>query len=157
MFLIADPTASCEKKLWAAVLIQAVEDRLHPKFTESYHSGKRYVDAAQQWFERSEDGIGSFNWICFVLDLDPEKILTGINEQGFEIKNGNTEKLSIAIKEFRAIHKMSQREFAKQINLDQTLISNLERGKISKCGFAEDIWDFINNGGEHGPGDIAYQ
>jgi len=158
MFLMIDPTASCEKKLWVAVLIQAIKDRQRPKVKENYHSGRRYIDAAHQWFESSEDGIGSFNWICFILDLDPEKLLTGINEQGFRLKNenGNIGKLGIAIRKFREDHGIIQRELGKWVGLSQRLIWNIENGEIRKSLHADKIWDFIprqNDGGQVNNGD----
>jgi hypothetical protein len=53
------------RNLWAAVLQQAIED-------VAKKNGKS--GTAREWFESSRDGVGSFLWVCGVLDFDPEQI-----------------------------------------------------------------------------------
>ena len=55
------------RNLWTAVLKQAIEDVV--KYTGGF-STKR----ALSWFEDENEEIGSFQWICSVLDLNPELI-----------------------------------------------------------------------------------
>jgi len=58
-----------EKDLWAAVLMQAIED------LAKYNAGsasKRYLaNASREWIESQEIGVGSFSWVCFSWDIDP--------------------------------------------------------------------------------------
>ncbi len=49
------------KRLWHAVLKQAIKDA-------------RWDLTAQLWFCSKDQGIGSFLWICTLLDLSPESI-----------------------------------------------------------------------------------
>jgi len=55
------------KRLWAAVLDQAVKEA---------RAGKQYmlVDKARAWLESESQEVGSFLWICLVLNLDPQSI-----------------------------------------------------------------------------------
>ena len=54
-------------KLWAAVLKQAIKD------AQKYY-GSFSGDRSQLWFKSETEEVGSFLWICNVLDLDPESI-----------------------------------------------------------------------------------
>ena len=59
------------KKLWFAVLVQAIKD------AEGYVSGPKdysnliITEGARAWFLSKNQGIGSFLWICPMLDLNP--------------------------------------------------------------------------------------
>ena len=55
------------KRLWVAVLKQAVEEALGRK-------GVRLMKKAQTWLQNDNQTIGSFLWICAVLQLDPQSI-----------------------------------------------------------------------------------
>jgi hypothetical protein len=55
-----------ETKLWTAVLIQAIEDLRDSKGAQSEHWNRD----AQVWFKDKSNKMGSFNWICDMLDLD---------------------------------------------------------------------------------------
>ena len=52
------------KKLWSAVLNQAIKD------AQQIHS--IYAEDARTWFRSKSQGTGSFIWICLILDLDPD-------------------------------------------------------------------------------------
>jgi uncharacterized lipoprotein YmbA len=52
------------RKLWAAVLDQAIKDAL---------SGNLYLKKeARDWFCSKNQDIGSFLWVCSTLDINPE-------------------------------------------------------------------------------------
>jgi hypothetical protein len=51
------------KRLWSAVLNQAIKD------AQENHSV--YARNARAWFCSKNQGTGSFIWICMILDLDP--------------------------------------------------------------------------------------
>jgi hypothetical protein len=53
------------KHLWAAVLAQAAEDAW------SFNPQERLT--ARFWIERTVFELGSFEWVCVVLSLDPER------------------------------------------------------------------------------------
>ena len=55
------------RNLWAAVLEQAVKDVL--QCTASLDR-----ERTLSWFESKRKDVGSFLWICNVLDLNPETI-----------------------------------------------------------------------------------
>ena len=65
-----------EKKLWAAVLGQAIHD------LEKNNNGEYPPD---KWFTSDYDEPGSFLWICELFEIDPEKTKTAISRR---IKNG---------------------------------------------------------------------
>ena len=54
------------KNLWKAVLEQAFKDAQGQVGTYEYRRDARV------WFQSDSKDIGSFLWICEVLDLDPE-------------------------------------------------------------------------------------
>ena len=57
---------SPEKTMWAGVVEQAIHDL--------GNSSALIRDSAIDWFKnRTRDGVGSFVWICFILNLDPDK------------------------------------------------------------------------------------
>ena len=54
-----------EQKLWAYVLLQAVNDL----------KGRNWAArSARAWFSSKADTIGSFNWICHHLALEPNAV-----------------------------------------------------------------------------------
>ena len=55
-------------KLWAVVLKQAIKD------AQKYY-GSFSGDRTQLWFQNETEEVGSFLWICSVLNLDPESIV----------------------------------------------------------------------------------
>ena len=56
--------SSSDRDLWAAVLDRAVDDLAIPEERPK----------AMAWFRSPRDDIGSFNWICLTLDLEPGKV-----------------------------------------------------------------------------------
>jgi hypothetical protein len=59
------------RKLWFAVLEQATKD------AEGDVKGpyNKYIkEGARVWFRRENQGIGSFLWVCLMLDLNPEVV-----------------------------------------------------------------------------------
>jgi hypothetical protein len=80
--LLDDPTLSRDINLWMAVMDQAVKDyvtleqyRLDPEISRDPDFIQEY-ESLTQWFQSSSMAHGSFNWICSVAQLDPEKTLT---------------------------------------------------------------------------------
>ncbi|NQU15160.1 MAG: hypothetical protein HQ561_13490 [Desulfobacteraceae bacterium] len=60
-----------DKKLWVNVLGQAIKDAQESEMEPGVYS-KRIAESARQWFLSGNEGAGSFQWICMVLDLEPE-------------------------------------------------------------------------------------
>jgi hypothetical protein len=67
---------ACER-LWSSVLERAIED------FRGFH-GLWLQNNAKTWLLSNNDGIGSYLWICGVLNLDPptvrRSIITSIDE-----------------------------------------------------------------------------
>ena len=57
------------RALWSAVLIQAIRD-LDSKYASERYLAKQYV------FSDPDRGPGSFGWVCYMLDLDPDAMRT---------------------------------------------------------------------------------
>ena len=53
--------------LWSAVLNQAIEDIFE------FH-GSVFAERTLSWFEDECEEVGSFHWICRILNLNPESI-----------------------------------------------------------------------------------
>ena len=60
------------KKLWFAVLQQAIGDALNDTSSET---AKAY---AVDFFLDKTNGVGTFNWICDFIDLNPEYVLKNV-------------------------------------------------------------------------------
>jgi len=71
------------RNLWIAVLKQAIED-------VAKYTGGFFTKRALSWFEDESEETGSFQWICSVLDLNPESIK-------ILIKPGMSERISTSI------------------------------------------------------------
>ena len=79
------------KRLWAAVLKQAIRDarrELPPHGNVSSHMN---AASAKAWFESDSQDIGSFLWICAVLDVEPDYTKTLM--EGIDHKMVNVEDL----------------------------------------------------------------
>lgn len=59
------------RKLWFAVLEQAAKDA-EGDMRGPY--GKYITEGARAWFFSKNQGIGSFLWVCLMLDLNPEVV-----------------------------------------------------------------------------------
>ena len=57
------------RALWSAVLIQAIRD-LDGKYQNERFQARQYV------FFDADRGPGSFDWVCYMLDLNPEALRT---------------------------------------------------------------------------------
>lgn len=54
------------RRLWAAVLKQAIEDAQNHKVADIVK------DEAMGWIRSENQNVGSFEWICSTLDLEPD-------------------------------------------------------------------------------------
>jgi hypothetical protein len=63
------------RRLWAAVLEQAVKDA---RGGRTYHI---ITEEAQAWFHSKKEGVGSFIWVCRILDLDPSYVREKVDLQ----------------------------------------------------------------------------
>lgn len=66
------------RDLWAAVMHGAVSDLLG-KDTTTKGRTRNVINtelslSARRWFDSDDCGIGTFRWICSVLELDPERV-----------------------------------------------------------------------------------
>ena len=60
-----------EKRLWTAVLIQAIKDLAGFTLVDSEHDRERLKRFARLWFASDNHDLGSFLWICDELGLSP--------------------------------------------------------------------------------------
>jgi hypothetical protein len=65
------------KNLWGSVLTQAIEDLTLKKNPSKVAIMNR--DSAIDWFNSENDGVGSFKWVCIVLDFNKDKIKNELN------------------------------------------------------------------------------
>lgn len=62
------------KTLWAAVLWQAVSDVVRLATASRPHA-QLIAQQTRSWIDDpAADGVGSFRWICSVLDIDPNRV-----------------------------------------------------------------------------------
>lgn len=81
-----NPYSVAVRRLWAAVVNQAVDDIAGVPYyldKESRHYKTLRKEDATAWFESTRTGCGSFLWICGeVLHLDPAQIRTTVLNGG---------------------------------------------------------------------------
>lgn len=63
------------KKLWFAVLFQAISDLVPARASENKDS-VGVQDQAYKWFHSKRKNVGSFIWICDIFDLDADRMRT---------------------------------------------------------------------------------
>jgi hypothetical protein len=63
-----------EAQLWTHVIIQAIRDLEAPAFTRS-PSAKR---SARQWLSSSKQEVGSFEWACQLINVDPNFVRSAL-------------------------------------------------------------------------------
>ena len=92
----------CYGQIWFAVLVQAVEDAsvVLPPLVVHQHKVKcppgcrrlAYTDehyfqrTAFSWFRSTEETVGSFLWVCAILNIAPEIILDRIEERRRDVR-----------------------------------------------------------------------
>lgn len=65
--------------LWAAVMLQAIEDLTRPAFAVDCANQRRYQSDALSWIMRRDDHrFNSFNGICRILGIDAHTARTRI-------------------------------------------------------------------------------
>lgn len=78
------PDLDCFGGVWFAVLMQAVEDATaHVPDAIPLTEAHYYQRTAILWFRHRRHDIGSFVWICSVLNLDPDEVLRRVREKKF--------------------------------------------------------------------------
>jgi hypothetical protein len=60
-----------EKRLWAAVLIQAIKDLAGFTLIDNARDRPRLQKLARAWFASNNHELGSYLWICDELGLSP--------------------------------------------------------------------------------------
>ncbi|UCF82980.1 MAG: hypothetical protein JSV50_17610 [Desulfobacteraceae bacterium] len=73
--------AEAYKRLWAAVLEQAIKD---VQGDERAHRGKVrsiFSEGAWAWFRSESQEVGSFLWTCNMLGFEPDFILSLLTRQ----------------------------------------------------------------------------
>lgn len=64
------------KNLWTAVLEKAIKDAQFELAVYKTHVTDIFKESALEWFHSEEKGIGSFLWICTILNIEPTSVLT---------------------------------------------------------------------------------
>lgn len=75
-----DAIADAHRQLWAAVLLQAIEDIVAGQDAPA-GARRDLAIQARLWVASDEDAIGCFIFVCGVLDLDPGLMRTRIRDR----------------------------------------------------------------------------
>lgn len=79
-----------ELRLWFATFQAALEDLKDggPNAGGNFRPAQKVLrrERAIAWLESPSEGIGSFNWMCGVLGLDPKAVRARVLEQGLSGK-----------------------------------------------------------------------
>ena len=75
-----------EKNLWASVLFRAIDDaggRIRDLSSCQQHVRNNIKEEARSWFISGLGHVGSFKWICNVLDLDSDVVYERLKNNDF--------------------------------------------------------------------------
>ena len=77
------------RKLWAAVLLQAIKDLTAGTINSDIVNNhrRRIAGSTQYWLKADSDGVGSFIYICNVMGMDADKTRSKIMELDQRAKN----------------------------------------------------------------------
>ena len=80
-----------EAELWTQVILQAIND---------LDGGKSSIpgsaqDSARAWFASESDAVGSFNWTCHIINVDPNFIRSRIAKKQRMTKSDEVVKISM--------------------------------------------------------------
>lgn len=70
------PEMECYKAVWLAVLQQAIADLM----SEAYDA-EIPARTARRWFKSEVESVGSFKWVCDVVNLDRESVLQRVRDR----------------------------------------------------------------------------
>lgn len=119
------------RNLWATVIWVAIEDLAGEAYgCPSAMEIKRAQKSAQVWFKSRSKRECSFEFCCFILDLDPaatrSRILSDPRSIIFPITT-----IGDAIRRYRERISISQVELARRLGTHPTTLSNVEVGTRS--------------------------
>lgn len=103
MFLL--PDVESERQLWAAALLNALRDSIGRGLVNDGKVAKTLSERdAKEWFASNAYYVGSFKWICELLELEPDNIRRKIeNEElaNMDCKNWMTGTRNYSVKRKR--------------------------------------------------------
>ena len=115
--------------LWAKFLLLNLKDA-RGKPIECYSgAANQCIREARDWFRRNDNGVGSLNFVCQVLHLNPtvvrKKALYG-SALGPDIED-----LAKYLRDFRRKHLLNQKSMAELAGTSHGTISNIECRRVA--------------------------
>ncbi len=119
---------SC-KVLWDALLELSITDAHGLPRNAPYKGAKtQAINSARRWFRDESCHVGSFRYVCEVLDRDPKTVRDmALRPEKMADKTRGLE-LAPLVLLFRQKHKLNQKAFASKVGLTGPCICNIERG-----------------------------
>lgn len=65
-------------QVWFAVLVQSIEDLMSRSEASDMDLAR---GSARRWFKSPRSDVGSFRWVCMMVNLDPETVLERVREK----------------------------------------------------------------------------
>lgn len=131
---------SC-RQLWATVLLHAMDD-VGGSLVDcnSIYNRQRYIAEAREWFERDEDGIGSFRFVCHALCLNTASVRDAVlnGETRFDPPEPDPDSLAFKLLSFRQHYNLRQGHVAKAVGIAVSSISCVETGRTNEHAMRED-------------------
>lgn len=118
-------------KLWDSLLDMSIQDAHgQPVGENCYGAAKRATDDARLWFRDGSYHIGSFRYVCDVLDRDPDAVREEVFDPEKAIKATKAHTLKSLVSNFRVKHDLTQRQLADKVGATGCTIGNVERGRF---------------------------
>ena len=107
---------------------------------ESYGGAiRRAVDEARLWFRDDSYHIGSFRYVCDVLDRDPDALREEVFNPEKAIKATKAHTLKSLVSNFRIKHDLTQRQLGEKVGTTGCTIGNIEKGRFPEDRLSKNI------------------
>jgi len=130
------------KNLWAAVMVQAVDD-LHGRNQKVLSRQERlWRWEAKQWVMDSRTHCGSFIWVCRLFEVDPDRARKAMLD-GSGFTRNLTWHIGRQLRAYRAHNNFDQIDMGRILGMSSTTVSNVERGRTIRTPAARRIRAFL--------------
>lgn len=127
-------------KLWDQLLdISMLDAQGCPPGGQHGGACRRAIDDARRWFRDDRRDVGSFLYVCDVLDRDPGAVREAAFNPEKAIKATKAHTLKSLVSNFRMKHGLTQRQMGGKVGITGCTIGNIEKGRFPEDCLSKNI------------------